>query len=247
MARTEVIIVAGGQGRRMKISGPKAFLTLASGPLFTHALKIFSQVEEISGIILVVPPGEEEQAAVLCRQTQGTGQVRTIVSGGARRQDSVRTGLEQLSPRTEIVLVHDAARPFIDTALVQRVRMAAEKTGAAVPGVRITDTLKRINSENRVEANVDRRNMMAIQTPQGFKSEILRRAYSQAWKQNLTATDDAGLVEYLGVPVTVVEGDPCNFKLTTPQDMIFAEAWLGWKKKVSPRRKSSLEQRNPGV
>ncbi|MCK5219473.1 2-C-methyl-D-erythritol 4-phosphate cytidylyltransferase [bacterium] len=234
--RTEVIIVAGGQGRRMKISGPKAFLMLASGPLFTHALKTFSKVEKISGIILVVPPGEEEQAAALCRQTQGSGQVRTIVSGGARRQDSVRTGLEQLSPRTEIVLVHDAARPFVDVALVQRVRMAAEKTGAAVPGVRITDTLKRIDSENRVEDNIDRRNLMAIQTPQGFRSDILRQAYSNAWKHNLTATDDAGLVEFLGKPVTVVEGDPCNFKITTSQDKTFAEAWLGWKKKVPARR-----------
>jgi 2-C-methyl-D-erythritol 4-phosphate cytidylyltransferase len=228
---TEVILVAAGEGRRMQGVRPKAFLPLAGRPLFMHALELFGGLEEINGIILVVPLGEEEATRSLASQGKGSEKIRAVVAGGARRQDSVRAGLDQLHGLTEIVLIHDAARPFFTAALVRRVIQAAGQTGAAVPGTPVVDTLKRLNEAKQVEATIERRHLAAIQTPQGFRTAVLKEAYHNAWKKNVAATDDAGLVECLGLPISVVEGESRNFKLTTPDDLVLAEAWLAVKRK----------------
>lgn len=223
--KTEVILVGGGQGRRMGGTQPKAVRMLGGRPLFTYALAAFSQVAEIHSVVLVAPAGLEEEVRRICGRFPGGERVRNVVPGGARRQDSVRQGLDHLLPETTVVLVHDAARPFADPELIRRVQAAAARHGAAVPGIPVADTLKRVTARSLVETTVDRRQLVAVQTPQGFRTEVLRRAHAHAWKTNQTATDDAGMVENLGVPVTVVEGDPRNFKLTTPQDLALAEAW----------------------
>lgn len=228
--RTEVILVAGGQGRRMRENTPKAFLALAGRPLFAYALKTFSLISEIKQTILVVPAGSEERAREICRQDAGEGKVPEVVCGGPRRQDSVRNGMDHLAPDTEVVLIHDAARPFSDEKLIRRVIAAAFEQGAAVPGIPIVDTLKRVSAENRVDTTVDRRSLVAVQTPQGFQTAILRQAYQRAWEKKQTATDDAGLVEQLGQPVSVVEGDYTNFKITKPHDMELAEYLVSQKK-----------------
>jgi 2-C-methyl-D-erythritol 4-phosphate cytidylyltransferase len=108
---------------------------------------------------------------------------------------------------------------------------AAGQTGAAVPGTPVVDTLKRLNEAKQVEATIERRHLAAIQTPQGFRTAVLKEAYHNAWKKNVAATDDAGLVECLGLPISVVEGESRNFKLTTPDDLVLAEAWLAVKRK----------------
>ncbi len=228
--RTEVILVAGGQGRRMRENTPKAFLPVAGRSLFAYSLKTFRQLPEILKTILVVPPGSEERAREICRMGEGEHVLPEIVCGGPRRQDSVRNGMDHLAPDTEVVLIHDAARPFSDEALIRRVITAALEQGAAVPGVPIVDTLKRVNPESRVETTVDRRNLVAVQTPQGFQTVVLRQAYQHAWQKKLTATDDAGLVELLGRPVIVVEGNYTNFKITKPHDLELAEYLVSQKK-----------------
>jgi len=229
-SKVEVILVAGGQGRRMGGPIPKAFLPLCRYPIFSYALKTFSGVEEISGCILVVPSGEEKRAKNICQQISGLEKVKQIVCGGARRQDSVRCGMDHLSPDVDIVLVHDAVRPFCSAELIRRVITSAEKAGAAVPGIPLADTLKRVDSTGHVAATVDRRSLVAVQTPQGFQFSQLRQAYQNAWEKSLTATDDAGLFEYLGQPVVVVEGEVCNFKITQPYDLQLAEILIRQKK-----------------
>jgi 2-C-methyl-D-erythritol 4-phosphate cytidylyltransferase len=232
ITKAEVIIVGAGEGRRMGVSQPKVFMPLGTQPVLVHALNAFSGLDEITGIVLVVPARHEDQARALCGALPGAQRVRAVVPGGARRQDSVQAGIDHLLPETELVLVHDAARPFVPPALVKRVLAAARETGAAVPGVPISDTLKQIGSEDRlVRQTFDRRNLVAVQTPQGFRVEVLKGAYAHAWKHQLTATDDAGLVEQWGKPVVVVEGDPQSFKLTTPLDYQMAEAL--WTRKIS--------------
>ncbi len=220
----EVILVGAGAGRRLAASGPKAFVSLAGRALIVHALQTFARVRAITGVVAVVPAGEEERLRLLCLSTPGIANVRAIVAGGARRQDSVQAGLDALSERAALVLVHDAARPFASVELCERVLAAAEQYGAAVPGVPVADTLKQVDGQQRVERTLDRRNLVAVQTPQGFHVEVLRRAYARAWQQGASATDDAGLVEQLGLPVAVVPGETANFKLTTPQDLRLAQA-----------------------
>jgi 2-C-methyl-D-erythritol 4-phosphate cytidylyltransferase len=223
-AVAEVIIVAGGLGRRLGAQASKAFVPLGGQPLVIHALRTFARVRAVAGLVVVVPAGEEDRLRQICLSTPGVERVRAIVPGGARRQDSVRAGLDALSDRAELVLVHDAARPFVSVELIERVLTAAEETGAAVPGLPVADTLKQVNEAQRVERTLDRRNLVAVQTPQGFRIEVLRRAYAHAWEKGIGATDDAGLVEQLDLPVAVVPGEAGNFKVTTPQDYRLAQA-----------------------
>jgi 2-C-methyl-D-erythritol 4-phosphate cytidylyltransferase len=224
--KTEVILVAGGQGRRMSDPTPKAFLTLGGYPLFYHPIKTFTAMEAVAGCILVVPAGEEERATKSCEQSYSELKIKKVICGGVRRQDSVRCGMDCLDQDTEIVLIHDAARPFCSPDLIQRIITAAQNTGAAVPGIPIADTLKRADENNMVTATVDRRSLSAIQTPQGFRYSLLKEAYQNAWEKNLTATDDAGLIEHLQQPIKVVEGERNNFKITKPYDLELAEVLL---------------------
>jgi 2-C-methyl-D-erythritol 4-phosphate cytidylyltransferase len=229
--KTEVILVAGGLGRRMGDPTPKAFLTLGGRPMISYALQTFTGMPEISGCIVVVPSGEEHKAKAVCQTLACADKVKEVVCGGARRQDSVRCGMDYLSKDAEIVLIHDAARPFCSPGLVNRIIAAAEKTGAAIPGLPLVDTLKRIDANSQVAGTVDRRSLVAVQTPQGFRQALLREAYQHAWNSNLTATDDAGLVEQLSHPIAVVEGENRNFKITRPFDLELAEILLAKKKK----------------
>ncbi len=225
----DVILVAGGQGRRMLHPEPKAFLPLAGQPLFTYSLNTIAALPEVSGVVLVAPAGQNDRAWKIVRQLPAGGKVREIVEAGPRRQDSVRNGMDCLPPDAELVLIHDAARPFASAALIRRVAEAAAGSGAALPGLPIVDTLKRVNTEGRIESTVDRRSLVAVQTPQGFRAAVLRQAYQRAWQENQTATDDAGLVEFAGQPVTVVEGEAMNFKITRPYDLELAGWWLNVK------------------
>lgn len=226
----DVILVAGGQGRRMRLPEPKAFLPLAGQPLLAHSLATFAAIPEVSGVVLVVPAGQAERAWAIARKLPDSGKVREVADAGPRRQDSVRNGMDCLPADAELVLIHDAARPFASAALIRRVAEAAAQAGAALPGLPVVDTLKRVNAEGRIESTVDRRNLVAVQTPQGFRTTVLRQAYQRAWQENQTATDDAGLVEFLGQPVAVVEGETMNFKITRPHDLELAEWWLNVKR-----------------
>ena len=151
--------------------------------------------------------------------------VKQIVSGGSERQYSVANGLKNVDP-SKIVLVHDGARPFIKETHIHKAVLEADRIGAAVVAVRVKDTIKRVNSNSVIEETIDRSSLWAIQTPQAFRGVILHQAFKEAIKENFLGTDDASLVEKMGGKVAVVEGDYLNIKITTQEDLIFAEAIL---------------------
>ncbi len=228
--KASVIIAAGGSGVRMGRKTPKAFLPLAGEPLFLHSVRIFASVRLVHEIILVTPELwisrlEKRFGAVLSRF-----RVAKIVPGGARRQDSVRNGLRVVSPESTIALVHDAARPLVSPALIRRVAKAAQKQGAAVPGVPVLDTLKIVDSRKIVVQTPPRKQTWAAQTPQGIQIPLFLDAYRRAGRKE--ATDDVQIVERAGGKVVVVEGDPGNFKVTGPEDLARAAQILQNRKKT---------------
>ena len=220
---TDVIIVGAGQGRRLGAEVPKVLLPLGAHPVFMHSVAAFSSLPEVDGLVLVVPAGEEERVRSWCVEQGCAARVRAIVSGGARRQDSVAIGLARVAESADIVLVHDAARPFVSADLIRRVRQAAISHGAAIPGIPVTDTLKTVAPDGRVVATVDRQQLVAVQTPQGFQKRLLEKIMKTAQAPGGEATDEAVLAERLGIPVTVVAGDAKNFKLTNPWDYQVAQ------------------------
>ena len=214
------IIVAAGRGERMGAGVPKAFLTLGGEPLLVHSARVFDAAPSVSAIAVVVPAERMDEARALLRSM---ARPVTIVPGGRRRQDSVRAGLIAAPPTFDgIVLVHDAARPLLEIALVEAVAAAALRAGAAVPVLPVTDTIKRIE-DGIVRATVDRADLGAAQTPQGFAIGLLREAYDAAERDAVVLTDEAMAVERMGRPVRAVPGSATNRKITTPDDLAWAE------------------------
>jgi len=217
------ILVAAGRGDRMGAGRPKAFLALAGEPLLLRSARAFESAPTVGSIVAVVPGDRIEDARRLLAPIR---KLRAVVAGGERRQDSVLAGLKQVPEGfAGVVLVHDAARPLVEPALVDAVAMAAADAGAALPVLPVVDTLKRV-SDGRVLATVDRSELGAAQTPQGFRLDVLVRAYEQAFREHLTVTDEAMAVERLGEPVVAVAGSPFNRKITTPEDLAWAEGVL---------------------
>ena len=226
MTAVAAVIVAAGEGRRLGAAEPKALVPLAGRPLLLHCLERLAGVPGLVEQVVVAPPGwkgrfEERFAAAFHRW-----KVSRVVEGGARRQDSAAAGFAALSPRVEVVLVHDAARPLVMTADAARVAEAAAREGAALLAVPLADTLKREGPAGRVGETVDRRGLWRAQTPQGFRREVYAAALERAMKEGGEATDDASLVERAGGVVALVEGDPSNLKITTAADLRAAEALL---------------------
>jgi 2-C-methyl-D-erythritol 4-phosphate cytidylyltransferase len=217
------IIVAAGRGERMGTERPKAFLELAGEPLLLRAASAFDAAPSVTGIVAVVPRSELGPARALLAPL---GKLRAVVAGGERRQDSVREGLTQVPHGfAGVVLVHDAARPLVDVSLIESVVAAAAEAGAALPVVPLVDTVKRVRA-GRVVETLDRGELAAAQTPQGFRLDVLAAAYEQAYRDQLTVTDEAMAVERLGHVVAAVAGSPDNRKLTTPEDLAWAEGHL---------------------
>jgi 2-C-methyl-D-erythritol 4-phosphate cytidylyltransferase len=217
------ILVAAGRGERMGASRPKAFLPLAGQPLLLRAAIPFDRAASVEAIVAVVP--EDELAAA--RDLLGSvRKLRTVTVGGLRRQDSVLEGMKQAPDGFDgIVLVHDAARPFVDASLIDAVAEAAGAHGAAVPLVPLVDTVKRVR-DGRLLETIDRAELAAAQTPQGFRYALLVDAYEQAFRDRVLLTDEAMAVERLGVAVVAVPGSQRNRKITTPEDLAWAESVL---------------------
>jgi 2-C-methyl-D-erythritol 4-phosphate cytidylyltransferase len=214
------ILVAAGRGERMGADRPKAFLDLAGQPLLLRAARAFDDTPAVQLVVVVVPENEVEAA----RRILGSlATSLAVVAGGRRRQDSVLAGLKQVPDGFEgIVLVHDAARPLVDVRLIEDVALAAEEEGAALPVLPVVDTIKRLH-EGRVVETLDREELGAAQTPQGFRFDLLVSAYEAAFLDQVTVTDEAMAVERLGAPVRAVPGSPLNRKITTPEDLAWAE------------------------
>lgn len=221
------IIPAGGAGRRMGGAIPKQYLPLAGLPLLVHTLKAFRRSPLVSHILLAVPEGDIAQVRERIVEPFGlTGRVE-VLAGGFERQDSVSNALMRVRADQEIVLVHDGVRPCLSEALIEKVVAAAAADGAAVVGVPVKDTLKAVTPEGWIAGTVPREGLWAAQTPQAFRREILRTAFERAAAEGFYGTDEAVLVERIGIPVRMIRGADQNIKVTTQADLLYAEVVLG--------------------
>jgi 2-C-methyl-D-erythritol 4-phosphate cytidylyltransferase len=215
---TVAVVPAAGSGERLGAGRAKAFVKLGGKPLLEHALDGLRASGVVDAVVVAVPPALTDEAKLIF------GGAAEIVAGGADRTESVRLALEAVGD-AEFVLVHDAARALTPAALIVRVVRALEAGhSAVVPGLPLADTIKAVDANGAVLGTPERAGLRAIQTPQGFRTDVLRRAYQRA--AGRIVTDDASLVEQTGTPVQIVDGDPMAFKITTPMDLLLAEAVL---------------------
>ncbi len=205
---------------------PKQFLSLGGEPLVVHCLRILQTADTVDQIVLAVPAGDLDYCANDLVKQLGFSKVTKVVAGGSERQDSVRHALEHVTEGTEIVLVHDAVRPFLTGQMVNEVVAMAGKHGAAIIALPVRDTVKQVGSDHVIQRTVDRRPLWLAQTPQAFRRQWLQEAHRRAHAEGIHATDDAYLVEWLGHSVMVVEGSGENIKVTRPEDMVIGEAIL---------------------
>jgi 2-C-methyl-D-erythritol 4-phosphate cytidylyltransferase len=212
---TWAILVAAGSGRRLGGDRPKAFAALAGRPLLAESLERLELSPWVDAIVVVAPPGWEEPTILLAEEL-AAAKVVSVVAGGATRAESVRCGLREVDGEALVVLVHDAARPLLDDGVIERLLAPlAEGWDGAVPALPVADTVKRVRDSQVVET-VDRADLVAAQTPQAFRPDVLRAAYAL---DLAGATDCAALVERNGGRVRVVEGDPRLLKVTTRADL----------------------------
>jgi 2-C-methyl-D-erythritol 4-phosphate cytidylyltransferase len=222
VGKTYAIVTAAGSGRRLGSKIPKQYLSLAGKPLVVYSLETLNNYSKIDGIVLVVGAGWEDTGYRLKDQYEIT-KLTAVVTGGSTRQASVYRGLQALPENTEIVLIHDAARPFITGELIGQMVAAARRTGAAAPALPVKDTIKVADSNGLVHSSPDRSCLFAVQTPQSFVCSIILEAHEKAAKEGFTGTDDAMLVEWMSLPVELVVGDEQNIKITTSLDLKLAE------------------------
>lgn len=227
--RYEVVLPAAGSGKRMGAGQNKLFLQLHDCPILIHTLQVFEQDAACTGIWLAVKPEERDYIQSLLQQYD-ISKVKGLPSGGEERQHSVHSCLKEMN-KVEVVLVHDAARPFITHDTIERLTIAAYEKGAAIAGVRAKDTMKKVRDGLIVET-VDRDSLWMIQTPQAFRFDLLKEAEDVAEKIGFLGTDEAMLVERLGHEVHIVESTYENVKMTTQEDLIFGEAILANRAKL---------------
>jgi 2-C-methyl-D-erythritol 4-phosphate cytidylyltransferase len=224
ISRVAVLIPSAGVGRRIGGSRAKQLLKIGGKPILIHTLEKFSSCVDVDEIILIVSAVGRDETEQLLESWPLPKRMR-IVTGGEERTDSVRNGLDTLDASTEIVLIHDAVRPFVSTAKIEKVIQAVRQHGAALLAVPEKATVKRVQ-DGVVQATLDRSLLWQAQTPQGFRYDLIREAYEAALHDGVQATDDAALVERLGHPVHIIEGEEQNIKITTPVDLVMAEAFL---------------------
>ncbi|MFB9267364.1 bifunctional 2-C-methyl-D-erythritol 4-phosphate cytidylyltransferase/2-C-methyl-D-erythritol 2,4-cyclodiphosphate synthase [Bradyrhizobium erythrophlei] len=222
--RTAAILVAAGRGLRAGAGGPKQYRTIGGQTVIYRAMEAFSGHPDVFAVQPVVNP---DDAAVFREAVAGLRH-RAPTNGGATRQASVHAGLEALaSEKPDIVLIHDAARPFVTQTVISRAIAAAGRTGAAIPVIPVTDTIKVTGDSGDVEATPDRARLRIAQTPQAFRFDVILEAHRRAAREGRSDfTDDAALAEWAGLTVATFEGDPANMKLTTPEDFVREEARL---------------------
>ncbi len=223
MTRFAVCLAAAGSGTRMGRSLPKQYLRVAGRPLLMHTVRRFASLREC-GQIVIATDDLPRVRALLARHAPEAPV--TVVPGGARRQDSVASALDAVEARFSLVLIHDAARPCTPPALIRQVAQTAARHGAAILAIPASDTVKCV-SEDVIVSTLDRSRLWLAQTPQAAHRDLWIRAFRET---TIEATDDASLLEALGIPVHIVQGSRSNLKVTTPEDLVFVEALL------TPRR-----------
>lgn len=221
-----VVVPAAGIGSRLGPGSPKALRSVAGEPLLLHAVRRLAACPSVGPVVVAAPPDRLPEVESLLAAYDVT-----VVAGGAERQESVAAGLAALPDEVELVLVHDAARAFVPVEVVEQV-VAALRSGAdaVVPVLPVADTVKRVDVNGEVVATVPREDLRTAQTPQGFRRSVLEQAHRSAPRQH---TDDAALVEAIGVRIRTVEGSPEAFKVTAPFDLVLADALIA---RDGPRR-----------
>ncbi|HEX9416323.1 MAG TPA: 2-C-methyl-D-erythritol 4-phosphate cytidylyltransferase [Gaiellaceae bacterium] len=216
------VLAAAGRGQRLGLDRPKAFARLRDRPLLAESLERLEGSGWIEAIVIVAPAGWEEPAILLAEEL-GCGKVASCVAGGETRVESVQAGLAEVPADASVVLVHDAARPLLSEQVIERVLAPlAEGWDGAVPGLPLSDTVKRVRGDEVVET-LEREGLVAVQTPQAFEASVLREAFRGDIG---SASDCSSLVEAQGRRVKVVEGDPRLLKVTDPEDLAMVESWL---------------------
>jgi 2-C-methyl-D-erythritol 4-phosphate cytidylyltransferase len=211
------VLAAAGSGDRLGADRPKAFARLGDEPLLAQSLKRLDDSDWVDFIVVAAPPGWEEPAILLAEEL-GCSKVRACVTGGATRGESVATALAEVPENAAVVLVHDAARPLVSDDVIERVLTALnEGWDGALPGLRLADTVKRVDDEARVVETLNRDELRAVQTPQAFVASVLRDAYANG--DVAVASDCSSLVEARGGRIKVVEGDPSLIKITDASDL----------------------------
>jgi len=225
MTKVSAIIPAAGSGKRMGGKASKQYLQIGARPIIVETLSVFQKAGSITDIILVVPAAEVTASKDMV-ESAGITKVVAVTGGGAERQDSIQNGLDLLRDDSEIVIIHDGVRPFVTEQMIEKVVAAARDAGAAIVAVPVKDTVKRAEGLHIIKT-VSRDDLWLAQTPQAFRCDIIKKAYFEAGENSFIGTDDASLVEAIGGRVKIVPGSYENIKITTPEDLIFAEAILG--------------------
>jgi 2-C-methyl-D-erythritol 4-phosphate cytidylyltransferase len=221
--KTVAIIPAGGSGKRMQSRLSKQYLPIDGKPLLTYTLEIFERSPDIQEVVLAAPEEDIPWIRETIIAPLGLSKVRRILPGGAQRQDSVRNGLAGVPDSVDIVLIHDAVRPFVSLQVISMAVLEAERHGAVAVGMPMKDTIKKVDPNGWILETLDRQVLWMTQTPQAFQRPIIQEAYRRAEKDRFYGTDDASLVERMGRPVKMIPASYENIKITTPEDLLLAE------------------------
>lgn len=220
--RFALIIPAAGAGTRTGADIPKPFIRIGGKTILEHTISRFTGFDSLVQIVISTSL-ENKETAEAVRPVIPKQISLNVIEGGAERQDSIFNAIQIVDKDVELIAVHDAVRPFVTSKSICSCLEAAVNFGAAIPGIPLRDTIKKVTSENRIVETPERRFLRQAQTPQVFRSEIIRKAYLYARDHNFSGTDDASLIEYLGEKVVMVEGSRDNFKITYPLDLKLAE------------------------
>lgn len=219
------VVPAAGKGARFGNRIPKQFLKIGDREVITRTIDTILSVPEIGTVVAIAAPDGEELLADVLAAVSGFDRRGRVIGGGRERQDSVCNGLSILDADTDLVVVHDGVRPLVTVALIRASIRTAAESGAAVAAVPVKDTIKRVTGETVIET-LPRDELWQVQTPQTARYDWLMTAHRKAREQNYYATDEAGLLEWQGYPVRIVQGDYRNIKITTREDLAAAAAWL---------------------
>lgn len=220
--RFALIIPAAGAGTRIGTDISKPFIRIEGKTILEHTISRFTGFDSLVQIVISTTRENRERAEAI-RPVIPKHISLNVIEGGAERQDSIFNAIQVVLKDLELIAVHDAVRPFVTSASIRSCLEAAVNFGAAIPGIPLRDTIKKVTNENRIVETPERRFLRQAQTPQVFRSEIIREAYLYARDHNFSGTDDASLIEYLGKNVVMVEGSRDNFKITYPLDLKLAE------------------------
>lgn len=220
------IIVAGGKGKRMGHTLNKQFIKIGNKEILARTIETFQGIDEINEIIVVCSEDEIEYCKENIIVKYNLSKVVKVVVGGIERQDSVRNGLENCNSDTKVVIIHDGARPFVTSDIIKESIKCAAEYGACTAAVPVKDTIKRVGLDKYSIDTPSREGLYAVQTPQAFKYNIILEGHKKAENMNVAATDDTMLVENMGIKVKIIDGSNINIKITTREDLIFANAIL---------------------